>query len=339
MARNGSFLIKTKFIFKRQSEVSKFASEVYQLSYDHILPTAFGIGGVWNLLIIIYFVKVNFRRLKKMSSYHFLVIHLALTDLLTCTSSAIFPQYVGQNWQMGEFMCIIILAVGKNIVPMVSTITLIFISYSRYRVIVHPFQPKISKTKAALMCLAAWALACLSHIHSLMNSKLQRGYGPVCQIIMNMEQFLTKSIVQHIFDSFVPLGIMFYLYYKIQKSLNAEQNSNNFQLTDQSRQRNQTALRTVRGLIFLFAITVIPVRCLALISLAFGMYAFKSRPLFSTMLFTYNMLMDPIMIFTLNMNYVLNIFIYAKMIPGFRKFLLTVFTLGMYGGCGQRTVA
>lgn len=63
---------------------------VQQLSLaiiEKILPLMFALGLCCNILIIVYFIKINVRktkRLKKMSVYHYLIINLAFSDLLTC---------------------------------------------------------------------------------------------------------------------------------------------------------------------------------------------------------------------------------------------------------------
>ena len=112
--------------------------------------------------------------------------------------------------------------------------------------------------------------------------------------------------------------------------MNSEQSDTTFVLNAQSQQRNKTALRTVRGLIFIFTLTVIVIRVghvLSLILLVFSV----SQPLFylAILIFLKVAFIFGSVVFYLNN--VLNIFIYSKMIPGFRKFLLSIFTFGLFG--------
>ena len=47
--------------------------------YTKILSTIYSLGAIGNLLIIIYFIKINQKKLLKMSAYHFLIINLAIS--------------------------------------------------------------------------------------------------------------------------------------------------------------------------------------------------------------------------------------------------------------------
>ena len=113
--------------------------------------------------------------------------------------------------------------------------------------------------------------------------------------------------------------------------MNIEANENSFALNDQSRQRNRRALRTIRGLISLFAWTVIPVRIYLIFFRGFYPQIKNDEQLVFKIIDVFAELLDPLSEILFYMNNVLNIFIYAKMVPGFRRFLLTVFTFGLYG--------
>ena len=113
--------------------------------------------------------------------------------------------------------------------------------------------------------------------------------------------------------------------------METQENENAFTLNDQSRQRNRKALRTIKGLILLFTVTVIPVRVFSVLIWVFVPYATEARPLFFRAADIFDVLTMPILTLFFYLNNVLNIFVYAKMIPDFRRFLLTVFTFGIYG--------
>ena len=72
-----------------------------------------------------------------------------------------------------------------------------------------------------------------------------------------------------------------YFYHKIKKRMNAEENENSFALNDQSRQRNRRALRTIRGLILLFTVTILPVRGFMVVGGILKVYALNKPPLYS----------------------------------------------------------
>ena len=126
-------------------------------------------------------------------------------------------------------------------------------------------------------------------------------------------------------DSLIPILIMGYLYRKISRRMLEEQTANNFL---QSRLRNRRALRTIRGLIILFSISVFGMRIL-LFSTFMNLDGMRVAN-FYIVLTIYYQIVNPLGLVLFYSNNILNIFIYAKMIAGFRRFLLTVLTCGMY---------
>ena len=90
-------------------------------------------------------------------------------------------------------------------------------------------------------------------------------------------------------------------------------------------------MRTIRGLISLFTVTVILGRVYNFLIWVLIFYARNSKPLFVSMLNVFIPVSDTLIAITFFMNNILNIFIYAKMIPAFRRFLWTVLTFGMHG--------
>ena len=66
------------YFFKHLSDMNHVIELFFR---TYIYPVFFGIGSSWNILIIAYFVKINSKNLRKMSSYHFLIINLAIVDL------------------------------------------------------------------------------------------------------------------------------------------------------------------------------------------------------------------------------------------------------------------
>ena len=194
--------------------------------------------------------------------------------------------------------------------------------YDRFMLVVSTdfFRPRINKKKYGLACLCIWIFAFLTQINDFIG------------IDFSIEVFqIVKTFIHYVLESFLPFAIMLFLYHKIKKRLNAEENENSFALSDQSRRRNRKAVRTIRGLVLLFLLTVIPGRVFNILNLVLINYGSDSKSPFSMVLFVFMTILLPLYTLIFFMNNILNIFIYAKMIPGFRRFLLTVFSFGMYG--------
>ena len=83
-------IIKTDF----KTIVDNF---IYHCSYDAntlanlrhyvkrvIFPSYLGFGAIGNLLVIIFLLYTYKKKISKMNSYHFLIVNLAIVDLLVC---------------------------------------------------------------------------------------------------------------------------------------------------------------------------------------------------------------------------------------------------------------
>ena len=319
--------------FPVELKVTKLASAMRLFVYSNILPFVLSAGSFWNLLIIIYFVKINIKNLKKMSSYHFLIINLAVADLCTCFGTPITLHfYLKPSWELGAFGCTFMSSFIFYICPMVSCWLLVLISFARFWSIMYPLRARINKKKYGLACLSIWIITSLSNVYYFITNKIKQSQdGPRCWDASMEGSDVVQPLITIFLDSFLPFAIMLFLYHKMEKRLNAEENENSFALNDQSRQRNRRALRTIRGLIWLFILTVILGRVYNLLSRVLDFYKSNNKPPFLTMLDVFIWVSYSLNVLIYFMNNILNIFIYAKMIPDFRRFLLTVFTFGMYG--------
>ena len=168
-----------------------------------------------------------------------------------------------------------------------------------------------------------------------MNRKLvsHEVFGLECVFLSQISVYSIQQFINWFSDSIIPFIIMLLLYRKMKKRMNADENENSFALNGQSRQRNRRALRTIRGLTWLFASTVIPVRIYTIFFSGLYPEIMNDEQLVFQIIDVFAGLLNPWIELIYYMNNILNIFIYAKMIPGFRRFLLTVFTFGM---CGRR---
>ena len=319
--------------FPEELEIYQISHKIVNFSLSNLYPVIFGIGSLWNFLIIIYFLKTNSKNLKKMSSYHFLIINLAIVDLCISVGMSIAsPIFVKPPWDLGTFECIMLIPFIESVCPMLSCWLLVLISFARFRSIVYPLRERISKKKCGLCVFVVLLAISVSNLKFFMTIKSKQiGSISMCVFDSSYENFIVQISITYIVDSFFPLAIMLFLYNEMYKRMNRRANGNSFALTDQSRQRNRRALRTIRGLIWLFILTVILGRVYNLLSRVLDFYKSNNKPPFLTMLDVFIWVSYSLNVLIYFMNNILNIFIYAKMIPDFRRFLLTVFTFGMYG--------
>ena len=159
--------------------VNKFGSFFYANIFSFFL----GIGSFWNLLVIIYFMKINSKNLRKMSSYHFLVINLAFVDLcVTVGGSLLFPFSMKPSWELGAFNCALLITFFTKNLTVVSCWLLVIISFARFRSIVYPLRARINKKKYGLACLTIWITTCLPVKYFL---KSYRQKKKDCTLILN----------------------------------------------------------------------------------------------------------------------------------------------------------
>ena len=131
------------------------------------------------------------------------------------------------------------------------------------------------------LVFSVWIIISISNLYIFMSMKVKvfiRGLFSSCLYSGPYENVLIQFSVNYVLDSFLPFAIMLFLYRKMKKRMNTEENENTFALNEHSRQRNRRALRTIRGLLFLFTVTVIPVRVLYVLTTVSYFYASKSNP-------------------------------------------------------------
>ena len=127
---------------------------------------------------------------------------------------------------------------------------------------------------------------------------------------------------------------MIYFYRKIDQRLTLDDATDSLSVNNnRSRVRNRNALNTLRHLILVYIIFVSPGNIIHIATHLIEMYylADGNRPKFLFLLISYIIFMKALSYFVLYMNNILNIVVYVRMIPGFRDFLITIFTLGLKG--------
>ena len=306
--------------------------ETINFLFTNIFPAYLGIGAFLNFLIAIYFIKINFKKLTKTTPYHFMIINLAMTDFSTCAGLSILIHYwVQSTWKLGEIGCFFMADFFKKVCMLSSCWYLVLISYARYRSIVKPLERRLSKRKIVCACVIIWVVSFGIFMKFFVNRKLiVYGGGIRCSLEhINMKINITYMLVGYCLDSFFPIGMMFYLYWKIKQKLDSDQRSNTFPDSSPIWKWNQTALRTIKALTVLYASAVIPGRVFHTIGLGLATHAQNSKnKYFYDYAIIFTNILSP---FAFYSNNILNLFIYAKMIPDFRKFLLMIITFGLYG--------
>ena len=257
------------------------------------------VGLVGNLIIICFFIRINRRKLKKMTSYHFLLIQLAIIDFIICLGVMASSFYLTRN--IGQWYSPTVISLLKVFI-LDSNLVLIIISFLRYQRIVHPLKNnKWTKLHFIYLSVAAFLLS-LAIFLPMFNQDHQSVHFTIYDL----------STVGMTILSFI-LTCLFY--YNISMALANAPHS-------RAKERNQKALATLKFLISLFTVSNV-----------FGKILYIA---FSIALNESNFTVDAIVYKTLSMmenfargliylNSVGNVFIYLKTVPGFYRFVLSTF--------------
>ena len=307
---------------------------------NRVILIIYIIGCIGNTLIIIYFIKINRRKMKKMSAYHFLLILLAIVDLNVCAASfAVYLIDILYGYYFGKF-----LQIFQNPFIETSIYILVIISFLRYKATTNPLEQRWSKKYYFLLSLFSF---CCSNGLWLTNVFIIK---------------IPMDFVDLIIFGIVPLIALCFFFIKIYKSLSQDYKNNNsnnnnnsssnnisnkdisskndiscshnnknnnnnnksFSNTntititnEQTRRRNIIALNTIKYLIIIFFLTVVVARIVITITNQLNKY--QSVRIIE--------LINPIMFDLLYLiNNVANVFVYIRFIPGFRRFLWNIVT-------------
>ena len=195
--------------------------DIRNFIWNYIQTPLLSFGVLGNLLIIAYFLKLNWNNLKIMSSYHFLLINLALSDALACGGTAFLLHHLMKPaWELGKFGCTYLTNIFFNITPMASCLLLITTSYARYRRVVTPFKRKLNKIQYGITCLIIWVLSSIAHVHYFINRKLVEVNGNLQCLYFGPE--FSNQLFVFVWDILVAVAIMVYFYIKIKAKLDRE---------------------------------------------------------------------------------------------------------------------
>ena len=173
-----------------------------------------------------------------MSSYHFLIVNLAITDLLTCVCAPlIISHLLKPNWELGIFGCKFLFDFSLFVCPMSSCWHLVLLSYARYRSIVQPLKPRISKKTFTFACLVIWLFSFLvvtysflNHVYVVERKLNDDGSEIVSTFCVTVDTDIDIAtyvyhISQFVLDSILPVVLMMCFYLKISQRLSQDKHS------------------------------------------------------------------------------------------------------------------
>ena len=135
-------------------------------------------------------------RLRKLTSYHYLIIQLALIDFLACVGSSLVVSHYhsyDHPWRLGGFGCKIVFPFLLHVCPLVSCWTLVLLSYERYRRITVPFRRRRNgKKEYAAASLVVLVLAVLFHLPTILQTRV---------VVMNPNDDSLTSIVNKVINN------------------------------------------------------------------------------------------------------------------------------------------
>ena len=256
------------------------------------------IGFVGNLLIICYFVVKNKQNLRKMSTYHFLLSMLAIFDFLVCVILVIIYMEISNYIQFNRFVDNTLHFI-KGTLWRQCMFLIFLVSLLRYQSIVHPFKPRWTKFRYFCISMATFATCMAISIQDMLLHNLEIAF----------------DLMIDAFDSgvtFLFLVIFIVFYYKMSKALKESQES-------RSKEHNKKALKTLRNLLWLFAVTLV----LSKIILASLINIFTDINEAGLSKTEIDMISYAEIFFTdlIYWNNIGNFFIYLKMMPEFRRFM------------------
>ena len=303
---------------------SNEADDDFLYWFSRIVYPFFSIGIIGNLLIIIYHMNRNWGNLRGMRAYDFFIMQLAFADLVVCvTTPAMRYEEQKPVFQAGHFTCKYIRPSTLLVAPMASCWILVGLSFFRYLILRRPFnfRRRISKTHIAIICFVLWLLSAVYYYMAFdsngINENDQCDYG---KIYKNMDAMLVFIFIfERFLDCFLPTIIMTVCYRSIRHHMFAAAAAI---IPAQMRMRRVRAMQTLKWLIICYVVFVFPGRTLVTIFRLMNHFkmAFHDDE--------DKLILDVVyhcMLFCINLNNMVNVFIFLKMDGQFRQFLSTPF--------------
>ena len=290
----------------------------------------YAIGCIGNSLIITYFIKINRKKLNKMSAYYFLIVLLAFLDLIVCIASFLRSRLDTLDMRLGSQKSTF--DFFQKSLPATTIYVLVIISFLRYQAITSPFKRQWSKRNYSLLCFLSFCLCSSFWLFKKLGIKLPViyidlvlvGIAPLavlCFFVYKISRILKNGIP----DDGDNKNTMNKKTNKGQKS-NHDNNSNQIKsnkrsnnlsrANDRIRKRNIVALNTVKYLTLIYFMTIV----LARIGSTTIMWKNKKQKIKNFQI--YHSVIDLVYL----INNVANVFVYIRFIPGFRHFLWNIVT-------------
>ncbi|XP_066914312.1 neuropeptide Y receptor type 2-like [Clytia hemisphaerica] len=345
--------MKGKLSKHQESEMKKALQfsrlTAFQIENNPKFITAFivacTIGLVGNLLIISHFMLKHRGKLTKMRGYSFLIIILAVVDLLVCFSLT-FATYFELElvWKLGQYLCEYNGFITRGALPILSFWVLVLVSFERYRNIVKPFDKKISVkiytlvlgVMLVLLGIVGFILHQFGVVVKMNFIKNTKG-DLVCVVPASSfskipkREFFTNAAIWVASMMLIPVTILYYYYSRISRYMKRESSKaiqNAGQAAIQIRKRNKKALRVLFSLIVVFVMTAFPARGYLLFWSYVRIYELNGE-VFEQKHFKIMIVFERIAQMLIMANNVINCFVYATIMESFRYYALNVLTFGL----------
>lgn len=196
--------------FPSQGESVEFRSVKISFYFLILFGSIFGNG-------MVAYVICSTRKMR--TSSNFLILNLAICDILTPVISIPFDFALEENgyvWLYGGFLCKILWP-AATMTATSSALTLAFISFDRYRLIMHPFKPRLTSKviKIAIICIHVFAAIVVAPYASMLE--LQNGSCSEAWPKFAYRQSYT--VVLFLVQYGIPLPFMVRMYYLTLKNL------------------------------------------------------------------------------------------------------------------------
>ena len=260
----------------------------------------FGFGLIGNSLIIAFFLSINRGKFRTMTTYHFLLTTMAIFDTLVCLSHTILGcikwNAVGIYTQMEELVDIYITSTSA----LISIWTLVLISFTRCQRIVSPFTRQWSKKVCFKIILIICCLSSLYHysLAKIPESKYAYLYYNSCTLAV---------------EGIIPQILMFHFYKKTCRHI-----KNDTMQMRSSKTKRKNASKTLKGLVLLNLMAVLILKTILYIMSIIRRIeklGADDKIIINSCFFFINYT------FYYSTN-ILNVAIYAKIMPKFQRFIL-----------------
>lgn len=249
-------------------------------------------------------------RKKQRSPSEYFVLNLALTDLMTCAVGIPLDMAVilTQHWPFGAFMCKVVYPFQTALIG-VSVATLTWMAIERYRAIVTPFKPMITKKMVKIVICAVWCvsgvlvspyIAILEHKHEeLQCTEAWQGENHPKVFTMSVFLLFYSLPLCIIAPAYICIGFRLHLDDKKMRRFSKKQGAGNRQFHKLVRQRSRTNVAIVKTFLLgavAFSICLLPYHVMWL-WFDFGNGAqwshFSDGLVFANALVYFNSLVDP----------------------------------------------